>query len=314
MQEELRLRFRQASRSIRRILTPPCRRSSDQRDFQGDSAVHRRRHVIHHDSDAQENQGAGVDLMESIQVESAQMDQSQLLMISNLPPPQQNQESQESTSQRRSWQRIRSCFSVSVSLSSASWKKSESGKESRRDQTTIITSLSASTKSHGILLVLFSLLRFVILLFNSLRPSDQSSVQSLSAQPSVTAAISRVSARLALGSSLMSLLSPLLASFKQIASLIMSMASALKEAQDATSACITGSAYSSSRRCGHAVSGCHNGHQKSRLRLSLHFSGQKSHCQTSLKVSSYGYAHSIVKVAVKSCLPISRMDHVSLVR
>ena len=51
-QEALRLRFRQASRSIKCLLTPPRRGSGDQ----GDSSVHRHQHVIHHDSEAHENQ------------------------------------------------------------------------------------------------------------------------------------------------------------------------------------------------------------------------------------------------------------------
>ena len=80
---------------------------------------------------------------------------------------------------------------------------------------------------------------FVLFLFNSLHPSDQSSVQNLrlvlSAQPSVTAAISKISARLALDSS-ESLLSPSVASFGQIASAITSIASAHKAAQDASEA------------------------------------------------------------------------------
>ena len=60
----LRLRFRQGSRGIRRILTPPRRGNGDEED----SSVHCR-HVIHHDSEVQELQGVGVDLMESVQVE-----------------------------------------------------------------------------------------------------------------------------------------------------------------------------------------------------------------------------------------------------
>ena len=73
--------------------------------------------------------------MESVQVESAQME-SESTAHDQQPPslPQQNQESQESTSQWRSWQRIRSCFSVSVSLSSASWRRSQDQEMSQEEE------------------------------------------------------------------------------------------------------------------------------------------------------------------------------------
>ena len=114
-QEQLRQRLSQASRSIKRILTPPRRGSGNQ----GDSSVHRRRHVNHHDSEVQENQESGAGIIESVRRDSDSVAHDQ-----QHPPPQ----NQESTSQWRSW--VRSCFSVSVSLSSLSWRRRRSRKES----------------------------------------------------------------------------------------------------------------------------------------------------------------------------------------
>ena len=78
-QEQLRQRLSQASRNIKRILTPPCRGSGDQ----GDSSVHRRRLVIHADSEVQENQGAGVGIIESVHEDSDSVAHDQ-----QPPPPQ----------------------------------------------------------------------------------------------------------------------------------------------------------------------------------------------------------------------------------
>ena len=91
-QEDLRQRLSQASRRFQRMLTPPRQGSGDQ----GDSSVHHRRNVIHNDSDVQENQGAGVGIIESLQRDSESTDHSQQ------PPPPQNQ---EPTSQWRSFGR-----------------------------------------------------------------------------------------------------------------------------------------------------------------------------------------------------------------
>ena len=76
-QEALRQRFRQASRSFKRILTPARRGSGDQ----GASRVHRRHYVIHHDSEVQENQGARVGVSESAQRESESAVQDQHLLL-----------------------------------------------------------------------------------------------------------------------------------------------------------------------------------------------------------------------------------------
>ena len=122
-QEELHQRLRQASRSIKRVLTPPRRGSGDQ----GDSNLHRRRNVIHHDSEVQENQGAGVGV-----IESAPRDSESVAHGQQPPPPPQNQESQESTSQWRSW--IRSRFSVSASLSSLSWRRRQDQGRNQENQ------------------------------------------------------------------------------------------------------------------------------------------------------------------------------------
>ena len=119
------------------LLTPPRRGSGDQ----GDSSVHRRRHVIHHDSEVQENQGAGVGVIESVQQESAQLE-SESVAHDQQPPPPQNHESQESTSQWRSWQRIRSRFNVSVSLSSTSWRRRQDQGRNQENQEEINQRLS----------------------------------------------------------------------------------------------------------------------------------------------------------------------------
>ena len=134
-QEELRLRFRQASRCVKGIRTLPHQKSEHQGDsIQDDSAVHRRRQVVHDGSDDHEIQGAGVGLMESAQNQIPQ------------PPPQQ--QNQESTSQWKSWKRIKSCFSVTFTEISFVEKHSGSGKESRRDRSTTITLLSQTVRSH----------------------------------------------------------------------------------------------------------------------------------------------------------------------
>ena len=58
----------------------------------------------------------------SVYLNKFRWSQSQLDDQQPPPPLQQNQESQESTSQWKSWKRIKSRFHVSVSLSSASWR------------------------------------------------------------------------------------------------------------------------------------------------------------------------------------------------
>ena len=219
---------------------------------------------------SREDQGTGVALMESESVVHGQQP----------PPPQQNQESQESTSQWRS-QRIRSCFSESVSLSSASWRKNQNQERNQeKNQSTTITSLSASIKSYVICFAPFILLqvchlsffcRFVIFLFSCLHPSSQSSVQSLSAQPYVTASIPRATARLALDS-LESLLSPSSPhSSRSLTSVIMSMATTQQVHAQGSSGRLSGvssSAESNFRRCGHVVSGSHHSRQQSISRSS----------------------------------------------
>ena len=117
-------------------------------------------------------------------------------------------------------------------------------------------------------------------LFNSLHPSDQSSVQSLSAQPSVTATISKVSARLALGSS-ESLSSPSFASFEQTTSMIMSIATALKAAQDA-SAASSAQASQTQKMWPHCqLIPSWSSTIKIKKQQSQHIFAQKSRCQTS---------------------------------
>ena len=104
-QEHLRQRLSQASRSIRRVLTPPRRGSGDQ-----ESNALCRQHVSHQESEAQENQDS--DVRESVHEDSDSSVHGQRHV-----PPQNH----ESTSQWSS--RIRSCFSVSVSLRSLSWRR-----------------------------------------------------------------------------------------------------------------------------------------------------------------------------------------------
>ena len=92
-QEHLRQRLSQASRSIKRMLTPPRQGSGDQ----GESSVHRRQHVSHHDSEVQGNQESEAGIIESVQENSDSVAHDQ----QRLPPPQ----NQESMSQWRSWVR-----------------------------------------------------------------------------------------------------------------------------------------------------------------------------------------------------------------
>ena len=103
------LRQRLSLRRIKRILTPPRRGSGDQ----GESSVHRRQDVSHHDSEVQGSQESEAGIIESVQESSDSVVHDQQHCL----PPQ----NQESTSQWRSW--VRSCFSVSVSLSSLSWRR-----------------------------------------------------------------------------------------------------------------------------------------------------------------------------------------------
>ena len=184
-------------------------------------------------------------------------------------------------------------------------KKARSRKESRRDQSTTITSLSSGIKSHVIYLVLFILLRFVILLFNSLHPSDQSSVQKSSAQPFVTEAVFDSISESEQSTSLASLAS--LKSITSVTSVIMAaMASAFKAAQDAA-----------------AVSADHPGAQDDVIMSSadpiLIVSSQDqealdaAHVRTeiamsNLTISGHSSPDSLVKRAITASLPSPRMD------
>ena len=146
-QEALRQRLSQASNEFPHLLVE----GAEIKEIQVFFVV-----VAHHDSDVQANQGPGVGVIESVQRDSDSVAHDQQ------PPPPQNHDSRESTSQWRSW--IRSCFSVSGSLSSLSWRRKAGSRkepgESRRYQSTTITSSSSGIKSHVICLVLFILLRF----------------------------------------------------------------------------------------------------------------------------------------------------------
>ena len=177
-QEALQFRLRQASRSIKRILTP--RRGSGD---QGDSDNHRHRHVVHHDSEVQQNQGAGAGLIESAQHESAQMESDSVAHDQQCSSESRISRIDEPVEVMH--QVMLQC--VSVTELSFMEKKARSRKDSGRDQSTTITSLSSGIMSHVIWLVLF--IRFVIFLFNSLHASDQSSAQKSSAQPFVTDAV-----------------------------------------------------------------------------------------------------------------------------
>ena len=114
--------------------------------------------------------------------------------------------------------------------------RKESG-ESRKDQSMTITSSSSGIKSHVICLVLFILLRFVIFLFNSLHPSDQSSVQRSTAQPFVTEAVldSKSESELSASVTLLVSLKPITSA---VTSVIMSMAAAIKSAHDAAASAL----------------------------------------------------------------------------
>ena len=142
-------------------------------------------------------------------------------------PLPQNQDSPGSTSLWRS--RVRSCFSVSVSLSSALWTRRQ---DQGRNQEEISQWLShyclqkSRVRSHVLFYSFFC--GFVIFFFNSLHPLDQSSAQQSSARPFVTEAVFNSTWESELSTSLASL-----ASLKPVTSMIMAMASTFKAAQDA---------------------------------------------------------------------------------
>ena len=134
-------------------------------------------------------------------------------------------------------------FSVSVSLSSLSWRRRQDQRRNQENQEEI-----TQRQSHLNLLVsrVMSYVwscsffcSFVIFLFNLLHPSDQSSVEKSSAQPFVTEAIFDATSESELSSSVASL-----ALLKQITSavtsVIMSMAAAgaVKAAQEAAASAL----------------------------------------------------------------------------
>ena len=159
--------------------------------------------------------------------------------------------------------RVRSCFIVSLSLSSASWRRSQNQKKHQDEINQQVSHhyLQASRVMSYVLFYSF-FCGLVIFLFHSLHPSDQSSVQNLSAQPSVTAASS---SRSEISSRLIRVIAVTLAClFKQITSVITSMASALKAAQDASAASAQPNQVEEDVIS--FVSGSHHGRQQSRSR------------------------------------------------
>ena len=215
-QEHLRQRLRQASRSIKRVLTPPRRGSGDQ-----ESNALRRQHVSQQESDVQENQDSEVRDSDS----SAHGQQ-------HVPP-----QNQESTSQWSSW--VRLCFSVSVSLRSLSWRRQgqERNQENQEHQEGINQRLShlylCASRVMSYVLFYSVFCGFVIFLFNSLHPSNQPSVQKSSAQPFVTEAVfdSRSESEFIASASFASLQSVT----SSLSSVIMALSSAIKSAHDAAS-------------------------------------------------------------------------------
>ena len=168
-QEHLRQRLSQTSRSIKRTLTPPRRGSGDQ----GHSSVHRRRHDIHHDSEAQENQESGAGIIESVQGI-----QIQLLMIINILLLR-------ITNRRVSGDHGSDHASVSVLLSILSWRRRQDQGRNQENHEEINQRLSHLylRVSRVMSYVLFySFFRgFIFFLFNSLHPSNQPTVQKSSA-------------------------------------------------------------------------------------------------------------------------------------
>ena len=224
-QEHLHQRLSQASRSIRRVLTPPRRGSGDQ-----ESSALRRQHVSHQESEGQENQDSEV--RESVHEDSDSSAHGQRHV-----PPQNH----ESMSQWSSW--IRSCLSVSVSLRSLSWRKRQDqgrNQENQEHQEGINQRLShlylRASRIMSYVLFYSMFCSFVIFLFNSLDPSNQSSVQKSSAQPFVTEAVldSTSEPELIASASLASL-QPVTSA---ITSVIKAMSSAVKSAHDAASSAL----------------------------------------------------------------------------
>ena len=223
-QEHLRHRLSQASRSIKRVLTPPRRGSGDQ-----EPNALRRQHVSHQESEDQGNQDSGV--RESAHEDSDSSVHGQL----HVPP-----QNQESTSQWSSW--IRSCFSVSVSLRSVSWRRQgqERNQENQEHQEGINQRLShlylSASRIMSYVLFYSIFCSFVIFLLSSLHPSNQPSVQKSSAQPFVTEAVldSITESELTASASLASLQSATSA----ITSVIMAMSAAIKSAHEAASSLV----------------------------------------------------------------------------
>ena len=223
-QEHLRQRLSQASRSIRRVLTPPRRGSGDQ-----ESSALRRQHVSHQESEVQENQDSNAEVRESVHEDSDSSVHGQRHV-----PPQNH----ESTSQWSSW--IRSCLSVSVSLRSLSWRRRQDqgrNQENQEHQEGINQRLShlylRASRIMSYVLFYSVFCSFVIFLFNSLHPSNQSSVQKSSAQPFVTEAVldSTSESELIASASLASL-QPVTSA---ITSVIMAMSAAVRSAHEAAS-------------------------------------------------------------------------------
>ena len=94
--------------------------------------------------------------MEPTQDDSAQTESESIVHDQQTPPlPPRVDESVEIMAESQIILRY-----VAVTQLSTEEKKARSGKESRRDQSTTITSLTSDIKSHVICLVLFILLRF----------------------------------------------------------------------------------------------------------------------------------------------------------
>ena len=218
-QEHLRQRLSQASRRIKRVLTPPRRGSGDQ-----ESIALRRQHVSHQDSEVQENQESSAEVRESVHENSDSSVHGQRHV-----PPQNH----ESTSQWSSW--IRSCFSVSVSLSSLSWRRRQDQGRNQENQEEINQRLShlylRASRIMSYVLFYSVFCSFVIFLFNSLHLSNQSSVQKSSAQPVVTEAVSDSTSESELiASASLASLQPITSA---ITSVIMAMSAAIRSAHEA---------------------------------------------------------------------------------
>ena len=286
-QEHLRQRLSQASRSIRRVLTPPRRGSGDQ-----ESNALRRQHVSHQDSEVQENQESGAGVNDSVHEESDSSVHGQRHV-----PPQNH----ESTSQWSTW--FRSCFSVSISLSSLSWRRRQDQGRNQENQERLSHLYLRASRVMSYVLFCSVFCSFVIFLFNSPHPSNQPSVQKSSAQPFVTEAVlNSISESELTASASLASLRPITSA---ITSVIMAMSAVIRSAHETASAVARSQPSEDVVMVSADPILIVNSHdqpaiESAEIRTEIAMSG--------LTISGSSAPGSLVKYAIMASLPSERMD------